>query len=518
MGLAVIVIGAGAGGLAAALTLAAEGADVTVLERASAPGGKMRWTQSPIGPVDAGPTVFTMRHVFEGLFARAGLSLEEAVRLHPLETLARHQWRDGSVFDLPADPAAAVEAVGQFAGAREAAGFQRFLADSARIYRTLYAPFMAAQRPDMMGLAARVGPLGLWDLAATRPFETLWGALGGYFRDPRLRQLFARYATYCGANPFAAPATLMLIAHVEQAGVFALEGGMHGLAQAMAGALVRCGGAIRYGVEAADLEMRGGRVAGVITTAGERLSADAVVFNGDAAALSAGALGKSLGANAPCTPGPNGRSLSALVWTGAYQSAGFNLAHHNVFFSNAYEDEFTRIFKHGALPLDPTIYVCAQDRAGAASPHGPERLLILANAPARADIAPLSEKDIAACETAAFSRLRAAGLMLEPAGQPVLTGPKEFAALFPATGGAIYGAANHGPFAAFQRPGARTKAAGLYLAGGSVHPSAGAPMAALSGILAAQAILEDRGLTRPSRPAAIAGGTSTPSPKTGATA
>ncbi|MFZ4069465.1 MAG: 1-hydroxycarotenoid 3,4-desaturase CrtD [Caulobacterales bacterium] len=506
-----VIIGAGAGGLAAAIRLAAAGWAVTVLEKDAAPGGKMRQTPSAAGPVDAGPTVFTMRFVFEELFDAAGRDFAACVGLQPLETLARHHWRGSDVFDLPADPEAATEAVGLFAGAASARGFARFLNDSAAIYRTLLAPFMTAQRPGPLQLAARAG----FALAATRPFDTLWDALGGYFPDPRLRQLFARYATYCGASPFAAPATLMLIAHVEQAGVWRVTGGMHALAQAMAQAAQGCGAEIRYSCAAREIEVTNARASAVITADGERVRADAIVFNGDASALASGLVGAAAGLASGLKPAAI-RSLSALTWTGAARAEGFDLHHHTVFFGAAYRDEFRRIFTDRALPDDPTIYVCAQDRPHTDHPEA-ERLLILVNAPPCADSHPLSPAEIEQCQSRTFTRLTQAGLRLSPARQWTRTTPADFHGLFPGTGGAIYGAANHGPWAAFQRPAARTKLPGLYLAGGSSHPSAGAPMAALSGGLAAQAILADCASTQRSRPAAISGATSTPSAPTAAT-
>jgi 1-hydroxycarotenoid 3,4-desaturase len=506
-----VIIGAGAGGLSAAIRLAASGWAVTVLEKEAAPGGKMRQTPSPAGPVDAGPTVFTMRFVFEELFAAAGIDFAACVSLQRLTTLARHHWQGSDVFDLPADPAAAIDAVGGFAGAASARSFARFLKDSAAIYLALLKPFMTAQRPGPLTLAARAGPA----LAATRPFDTLWRALGDYFPDPRLRQLFARYATYCGASPFSAPATLMLIAHVEQAGVWRVAGGMHALAQAMAKAAQGCGAVIRYGCSAREIDVSGGRASGVITTQGERIAADAVVFNGDCAALAGGLLGADVAAGSGVKAAQT-RSLSALTWTSAARAEGFDLHHHTVFFGDAYRDEFRRIFADRALPEDPTIYVCAQDRPHTDHPEA-ERLLILVNAPPFADTHPLPAAEIDKCQSRTFARLAQAGLRLSPAADWTRTSPEEFQALFPGTGGAIYGGANHGPWAAFQRPAARTKLPGLYLAGGSAHPSAGVPMATLSGGLAAQAILADCASTPQSRPAAISGAISTPSAPTAAT-
>lgn len=197
----VVIVGAGIGGLAAALRLAQAGLDVTVLEQAPRPGGKMR--SVPVGgsAVEAGPTVFTMRWVFEELFAECGANLADHVGLQPAAILARHAWRPGETLDLFADPEASEAAIADFAGPREQDGYRRFRARAAEVYATLEGPFIRGERPSPIDLTRRAGLSGLGDLWRIQPFTTLWSALGEYFRDPRLRQLFGRYATCAGPRP-----------------------------------------------------------------------------------------------------------------------------------------------------------------------------------------------------------------------------------------------------------------------------------------------------------------------------
>ncbi|MCX4199033.1 FAD-dependent oxidoreductase, partial [Methylobacterium organophilum] len=305
----VVVIGAGIGGLAAALRLAHAGIDTTVLERAPHPGGKMRAV--PVGDraVEAGPTVFTMRWVFDELFAECGAELGDRVALAPARLLARHAWSRDERLDLFADIDASADAIAALAGPREAEGYRRFCARSAEVYRTLEGPFIREGRTGPAGLAQRVGLSGLGDLWRIQPFATLWSALGAYFRDPRLRQLFGRYATYCGASPFTAPATLMLVAHVEQAGVWTVAGGLSGLARAVADLAAERGATFRYGAEVARILTDGGRVTGVRLTDGATVAADHVVCNADCAALGAGLLGPAPGAgtSAPARQRSGGR-------------------------------------------------------------------------------------------------------------------------------------------------------------------------------------------------------------------
>jgi len=502
-----VVIGAGMGGLAAAIDLAVAGAEVTLVERAAAPGGKMREVDPGGGAIDSGPTVLTLRDAFESLFAGAGAALSDRVALTRAGILARHAWSAENRLDLFADIDRSADAIGVFSGARQARLFRRFCADSRAMFETLETTFLKAQRTGPAGLAARVGLARLGRLAAIRPFSTLWGALGDYFPDPRLRQLFGRYATYSGASPFAAPATLMLIAHVEQAGVWLVEGGMARLAEAMAALARESGATLRYGCAAADIDIRAGRAAGVRLDDGDRLPADIVVANAEPAAIAAGRLGE--GARRACIP-PRRRSLSAITWSARAAPRGFGLVRHNVFFSGDYRAEFRAVFEDGRPPGDPTVYVCAQDRDAqdGAAPGGPERLLLLINAPADGDRRAYETSEIDACLTRTRRRLAASGLEIE-IGEAVPTSPAGFDRLFPGTGGALYGPAMHGWRAAFARPGARSRLPGLYLAGGGTHPGPGIPMALISGRLAAEAALRDTASTARSRRAATTGNMST---------
>ncbi|MDW8313452.1 MAG: phytoene desaturase family protein [Rhodovarius sp.] len=481
----VIVIGAGVGGMVAAAELARRGAEVLVLERQASHGGKMRQLSVQGVGIDAGPTVFTMRWVFEDLFADAGRRLSDHLRLHPAEVLARHAWRRGGQLDLFADPARSAEAIATFAGRAEAQGFLAFAAESRGLFLALARGFIAAERPSPLTLAARLGPARLAALLAARAWQPMWQRLGRHFRDPRLRQLFGRYATYVGSSPWLAPAALMLIAHVEQEGVWLIEGGMRALADQLRALAEAQGARFRCGADVRQILIEGGRAAGVLLPGDERIGADAILFNGDVAALPA------LGAGgAAAVVRREQRSLSAITWCIRAPTAGFPLSHHNVFFGEDYEEEFRAIFQRREVPDQPTVYVCAQDRGLAeVAPGAPERLLLLINAPPDGD---LRRFDTAEYAARCFQMLRGCGLEIQhAASNTVATTPSGFNALFPATGGALYGRASHGLRATLGRPAARSALPGLYLAGGSVHPGAGVPMAALSGRLAAARLLED---------------------------
>ncbi len=507
----VIIVGAGIGGLTSALLLSHQGCAVTVVEKSAGPGGKMRVLPVGGAMIDAGPTVFTMRHVFDDLFESVGESLEDHITLSKASILARHAWDASARLDLFADHARSRDAIGNFAGIEAARGFDSFSLEARRIYETLDRPFMRASKTNPLGLTWRMGLKQLGKLWGIRPYESLWRGLGRHFADPRLRQLFGRYATYSGSSPYRAPATLMLIAHAEASGVWLIEGGMHRLAQAIAVLASRRGTAFLYDSRVCDITKDG-----VTLEGGETLRADKVIANCDPAALAAGILGPRA-SRAVRPDSHRNRALSAMVTLYSAKATGFPLSRHNVFFSGDYAAEFSDI-EAGRLPCRPTVYVCAQDRdaADGSAPNQAERLQLIVNAPANGDTNPYRKTEYEACQRATLEQLRTCGLELEAQGEQ-LTTPQGFNVLFPATGGALYGRATHGAMAAFQRPGARTKLPNLYLAGGGTHPGAGVPMAALSGIQAASALLADRALIRRSPPVVMHGGISTQSAMTAPT-
>jgi 1-hydroxycarotenoid 3,4-desaturase len=489
----VIVIGAGVGGLTAAALLATHGLQVRLFERADGPGGKMRDVLVDGLHFDAGPTVFTMRWIFEEIFREAGASLDDYLRLLPTEIIARHAWSERERLDLFADQARTVDAIGDFAGAAEARGYLAFCDQARRMYENLDEIFIRSPRPTLLGMLGRVGRLGGGALREIKPYQTLWQALGHFFKDQRLRQLLGRYSTYCGSSPFLAPATLILIAHVEQQGVWVVEGGMHKTAQALARLAQAQGAQIEYEREVEEILIEHGRTVGVRLADGEVVNADAVVFNGDPAALAAGYLGTNASQAVPSMPATS-RSLSAITWNLAAETDGFPLVRHNVFFARDYAREFDDIFRHSRLPREGTIYICAQDRGGHEKDtlRGTERLFMLLNAPAQGDRHPFDAAEIEQCEQRVFSLLERCGLRIHRHPEKsLITTPAEFDRLFPATGGALYGSALHGWKASFNRPGSKTGIERLYLAGGSTHPGAGIPMAAMSGRLATASLLAD---------------------------
>jgi 1-hydroxycarotenoid 3,4-desaturase len=500
-----IVVGAGMGGLVSALLLAQQGLQVTVVEARAETGGKVHVTEVDGVKIDSGPTVLTMRWVFEDLMHRLGTHLDDELQLKPLSVLARHFWPDGERLDLCADPAASEAEIERFAGAAEAERFRRFCTRARTLHDTLEGPFMRSAAPKLGRFMASMGVSGLATLTQLGPMRSLWRQLQQEFMHPRLRQLFGRYATYCGSSPWEAPATLMLIAQVEMDGVFSIQGGMTELTQTLTRMASQRGVRFLLQTPCRQILVRQGRAVGVRLDH-EELLADAVVFNGEIDALRVGLLGEAT--QEAVMPNQQPRSLSALTWSVLAQKQALDLDRHNVFFQDDYQSEFDDIFQRRQMPRAPTVYVCAQDRPDVPDQQGAERLFCLVNAPACGD-EPERTEEILRCETTSFEQLGQMGLQLQ--GQKkVRSTPTQFHRRFPASAGSLYGRATHGWMSIFARPGSGSALPGLFLAGGGAHPGPGVPMTALSGIRAAEAVMASLALTKKYRPVVTFGGMSTP--------
>jgi 1-hydroxycarotenoid 3,4-desaturase len=518
----VVVVGAGIGGLVSALLMANAGAEVTVLESQNESGGKMRqlWPglvsgsgsgdaqlHPEIDGIDSGPTVMTMKWVFEEIFDQVGADLQSEINLTQLKVLARHAWsadEGEQQLDLYADHRQNLDAVAQFSGAVEAKKFDVFCQNARDLYRHLEHAVIREADPSLKKMLFSLGPRGMATLASIGPMKSLWSSLGHSFSDSRLRQLFARYATYCGSSPWSAPATLMLIAQVEMDGVWSVKGGMRTLAKTLERLAKEKGVKFHYGTSCQEIETHNGEVKAVHTSNEDRLDAHAVFFNGDKEALMAGKLGEKVQQKFKTnSDNRTQRSLSAVTWTMRCEVSEdrFKLDRHNVFFQNHYYNEFDDIFNKNRLPQTPTVYLCAQNRGleVAEPPSGmDEPLFCLINAPANGDTYEFTQKELDQCEMQTFGLLRRCGLQLHrEALKTIQVQPKDFHRLFPSTGGALYGEATHGWMQVFSRLNAKTPIKGLFLTGGSVHPGPGVPMAAMSGRMAAGAAMAHLGLTNP---------------------
>jgi phytoene desaturase len=495
----VAVVGAGVGGLAAAIHLGARGRRVLVCEAGARIGGKLDLVATAGFRFDTGPSLLTMPDVLRDLLAAGGLRLEDELDLVPLAPLCRYRFADGTRFDASADPAQMRAAIAALSP-RDVAGYERFMRLGKNLWRLTAAPFLFNPL-EHLGRALRgvlaqgSGPADLVRLAIP---QTLDGVVSRHFRDPRLVQLFDRYATYNGSSPYRTSGVYALIPYVEHAGgAWYPRGGMYAIAEALGRAAARVGVVVRLGAPVRQILVAGGRAAGVELADGTAIAARCVISNADAVVT----LGSLLPAGAGGAPAARAAarlepSSSGFVLLLGVDCRYEQLAHHNIFFSADYRREFADLWVRQVPPADPTIYVCASSRTDPTqAPAGHENLFVLVNAPALGP-AYAWEAHAAAYRDLVLDRLEALGmtdLRRHIVFEQVRT-PHDFERLYGAWRGSIYGASSNGLLAPFRRPRNRvTGVSGLYLAGGSAHPGGGLPLAMLSGTIAARLALEDLG-------------------------
>ena len=468
----IVVVGAGVGGLAAGIRLAARGHRVTMLEAGAAPGGKCGRVERDGFAWDSGPSLLTMPWALEALFAETGEPLADELELLPVEPVTRYRFADGTGFDLSADAGrsrAALDAWRPGAGAE----WDRFMATCARMWKASEA-VLAGPAPWPPRIPPPQGPRpSPLDLARVKPWWTLRQLARAHTADPRLRMVIERFATYAGADPRRAPAVLALAGYVEHAwGAWHPRGGLYALVEALVRRLAAVGGELRLGTPVRRIALGAGAVAAVETDAGLE-AADAVVAAVDAEAVHRDLLGRPWRTRE--------RSVSGLALMLGLRGRTPDLVHHAITFPADYDAEFDDVFRHRRPVRDPTVYVsasCATDPAEA--PPRTENWFVLVNAPAVGDGADWeAEADRLVDHLGIRDRLITR----------TLRGPGDLERQTGAVAGAIYGVAPHGRLGTLRKPAATVRGArGLWLTGGTVHPGGGLPLVLLGAATLAQEI------------------------------
>jgi phytoene desaturase len=486
----VAVVGAGLGGLAAAARLAALGHAVTVLEQAPSVGGKLGWYVRDGHAFDTGPSLVTLPHLAQGLFAATGAPLADVVDLIRLDPAVHYRFADGTRLLMPgpaeAVPAALDDALGAGAGAQWAALLRRAEA----MWAVTEQPFLRAPLRGAATLARLARSAG--DVATVAPWQTLRGLGADLLRHPHLRTLLDRYATYSGSDPRRAPAVLATVPFVEQRyGSWYVRGGLRRLAEAVADRAVERGAVVRTGSAVREVLVAGGRVAGVRLADGAVVTADVVVSGADAASLYGDLLppGRSTAGVrrdlARATP-----SLSGFVLLLALRGRTPGLAHHTVLFPEDYDAEFDAVFGvgrnrgHPRPVAYPTVYVSAPDDPALRPDDDSESWFVLVNAPRHDPGRGVDWDAPGLADQYARRVLEAMALRgLDVRGRLrwcVARTPADLARETGSPGGAIYGTSSNGARAAFLRPANASPVRGLYLVGGSAHPGGGLPLVLLS--------------------------------------
>lgn len=523
----IIVIGAGIGGLSAAIHLAAKGHHVTIVERQPRVGGKMNLVEMGGFSFDTGPSLITMPHVLRDVFHIANRQIEDYLDLVPLDITCRYFYRDGVVLNAWRDRQRLAEEFARLCPDDGKAFFQ-FFAFAKAIYEAAEDPFLyhslggpldvlrtfvryvlkghpntSVAKDDMSNeqshgsyLPAMLARLNAV-LAALSP-QTLDQCVRGFFKDEHLRQLFDRYATYNGSSPYRLTSVYSNIPYVELAdGGWYPRGGIYALARALEQVARELGIIVETGCDVRRILVQHGEARGVVLADGRIQCADIVIANSDVMTtyrtLLSPAVQQASRARRLERLEPSCSGFVLLLGTNKHYP---QLSHHNIFFSDDYPAEFHDLFdKH--IPIrNPTIYVCAATRTDPTqAPSGCENLFVLVNAPY------LSTKSDWQRDTPAYRDHILDLLASYPQGilsdlrehivcERVVT-PDDFYQHYGSNAGSIYGLSSNSRMAPFTRPGNRSNIDNLYFVGGSTHPGGGVPLVILSGKIVAGLVEQD---------------------------
>ncbi len=351
-----IVIGAGLGGLAAAMRLGAKGYRVTVIDRLDRAGGRGSSITEAGHRFDLGPTIVTVPEVFRKLWAACGRDFDADVELRPLDPFYEIRWPDGSHFTARSDTAAMVEEVRRLSP-RDVPGYLRFLKDSQRRYVVGYEG-MVAEPMHRLWDTIKVLP----EFARLRADRSILGHAKARVRDERLRMALSFHPLFIGGDPMHVTSMYALVSHLEKEyGVHYAIGGVQAIADAMARVVEGQGGRLRLGVEADEILVRDGAAEGVRLAGGEILRAPLVISNADA-----GHTYTRLLRNLPrrrwsdAKVGSRKWSMGLYVWYfGTRGTRGMwpDVGHHTILSGPRYEGLLRDIFIKGRLADDMSLYV-----------------------------------------------------------------------------------------------------------------------------------------------------------------
>ncbi len=483
----VLVIGSGLGALSGAIRLARMGFEVHVYEKNARAGGKLNEKRLGGYRFDTGPSLLTMPFVIDELFEFAGASREEKLALVPIEPICRYFFVEGSILDASADLAKMKAEIAKFSQ-RDVAAYEKFLRYSERIYQRTAEIFLFSPIHEFVKLLKLKNLGTLLRLHEIDPLRTVHQGVSRFFEDERLVQLFDRYATYNGSNPYRAPATLNVIPYVEYVlGSYYIRGGMYRLAEALLDLAAQAGVQLHYCSPVQKILHDGRRVTG-LQIEGEKLATDYVLCGQDVVVAHEQLIEgferrkRKLNQLEP--------SCSGLVFLWGVRKEHEQLAHHNIFFSRDYKKEFEQIFEQRMPPDDPTLYVAITSKND--PEHAPaecENWFVLLTMPYLTSAMNWREA-LPKVRALTLEKLRRAGFDVEGSieEEDVIT-PEDFYQLYRSNRGSIYGVSSNSRNTAFKRPPNRSRdLKGLYFAGGSTHPGGGIPLVMLSGKIAAELI------------------------------
>ena len=488
----VAVIGGGLGSLSGAIHLARMGFDVQLFEQNDRLGGKVNELVMDGYRFDTGPTLLTMDFVIDDLFRFSGFERSDLLEFVPVDPICRYFFPDGSIMDASADMdrmTAAVESLSP--GQGDAYG--KFLEYCRQIYDLTAEIFLFTPIHEIRKMLEKGDLSTLLNLRKIDPFRTMHQGICRFFSDPRLIQLFDRYATYTGSNPYKAPATLNIISYVEHGlGGYYIKGGMYRLVEALTNVAKKLGVEINTSAKVEKILWKSGKAEG-IQVKGEKATADYVLCGTDVVIAHNSLIDglekrrRKLNRLEP--------SLSGMIFLWGVKNTHPQLPQHNILFSEDYKREFDQIFGELHTPDDPTVYISISSKTDPEhAPQNSENWFVLLNMPYLVDADRVKDwnSETERMREAVFAKLRKIGIHISGhiETERIYT-PEDLLTLYASNRGSIYGISSNSKTTAFKRHANRSRdIEGLYFAGGSVHPGGGIPLTILSGKMAAELISE----------------------------
>jgi phytoene desaturase len=492
MGKKAIIIGAGIGGLVTALRLKKLGYDVSVFEKNPKAGGKANEINAQGFRFDTGPSLFTMPWVLEELFTFLQINIKDYLEYNKLEILCKYFYPDGTTINAYSDKDKFInEMTSKTLDKKES--FEKYFEYTADIYRLTNKIFLEnslAEPKTYLNFNAFKSLLNLHKIDTGR---TMAKANASFFNDPKTLQLFNRYATYNGSNPFKAPATLNIISHVENnRGGYFIKGGMYKLIETLTKLCIKENITLNFNAKVKNITLVNNKINGVTVIANQKeqfINADIVVSNSDVLNTYKNLL--TFKDNKKINKYENlETSSSAIVFYWGIKGTYKQLQLHNILFSNNYEQEFDELFNKKIIPTDPTIYIYISSKESLNdAPVEHENWFVMINSPINKnqnwdeELLKLKEKLILK-----INKTLNVNISNNIIFEKTLT-PKDIETLTESYKGSLYGIASNNKMAAFLREQNRSsKYSGLYFVGGSVHPGGGIPLVMLSGKITSELI------------------------------
>jgi phytoene desaturase len=482
----VAIIGSGIGGLSASIYLARDGFDVTIFEKNSFLGGKSGEIVANRFRFDTGPTLVTMPFVLEELFLFTGKNLSDHISLKKKEIVCKYFYPDGSVFNEYSNKEKLIDEFENFTGEKKD-NLIKFLNYSKRIYDLTAELFLFNPFLDLKNFLNPKGFKTLLNFHQIDPFRTIHKANSSFFNSSKIIQLFDRYATYNGSNPYKAPATLNIIPFVEiEFGGYHSQGGIYRIVEKLAELAKEVGVKIFASSEVEKILINKTNVEGLKVN-GLEAPFDIVISNADLYYTYCNLIGKT-NSREPERYIKQELSTSAIIFYFGVKGVSNNLEMDNILFSEKYESEFNQLFVEKLIPADPTVHIHISAKENKTdAPEDFENWYVMINAPSVENL----KFEISEVKKNILTKIKKmTGIDLEnkivfEAYQTPETLEKRTSGLF----GSLYGPSSNSRYSAFLRQKNKSSVYnGLYFCGGTVHPGGGIPLVILSGKITADLI------------------------------